>query len=152
MNSVFAGNEIVYKGSVNLGVAVATERGLLVPVIHGAQRMGLREISAATVELAAKAREGKLSADLMEGGTFTVSNVGMYGITAFTPIINPPEAGILGVCAIEDELRLEGGAVVNRKKMGLSLAFDHRIVDGADSAIFLKNIKGLLESPLLLLA
>jgi pyruvate dehydrogenase E2 component (dihydrolipoamide acetyltransferase) len=152
MNSVFAGNEIVYKGSVNLGVAVATERGLLVPVIRGAQYMNLREISAAAGELAAKAREGKLSADLMEGGTFTVSNVGMYGITAFTPIINPPEAGILGVCAIEDEPRLDGGVVVNRKKMGLSLAFDHRIVDGADSAIFLKNIKDLLESPLLLLA
>jgi pyruvate dehydrogenase E2 component (dihydrolipoamide acetyltransferase) len=151
MNSVFAGNEIVYKGSVNLGVAVATERGLLVPVIHGIQYMGLREISATAAELAAKAREGKLSADLIEGGTFTVSNVGMYGITAFTPIINPPEAGILGVCAIEDELRLEGGTVVNRKKMGLSLAFDHRIVDGADSAIFLKNVKDLLESPLVLL-
>lgn len=152
MNSVFAGNEIVYKGNVNLGVAVATERGLLVPVIRGAQYMGLREISAAAAELAAKARGGKLSADRMEGGTFTVSNVGMYGITAFTPIINPPEAGILGVCAIEDELRLEGGAVVNRKKMGLSLAFDHRIVDGADSAVFLKNVKDLLESPLLLMA
>jgi pyruvate dehydrogenase E2 component (dihydrolipoamide acetyltransferase) len=152
MNSVFAGNEVIYKGSVNLGVAVATGRGLLVPVIRGAQCMGLREISAAAAELAAKAREGKLSADLMEGGTFTVSNVGMYGITAFTPIINPPEAGILGVCAIEDELKLDGGVVVNRKKMGLSLAFDHRIVDGADSALFLKNVKDLLESPLLLMA
>ncbi|MDR0585722.1 MAG: 2-oxo acid dehydrogenase subunit E2 [Treponema sp.] len=152
MNSVFAGNEIVYKGSVNLGVAVATERGLLVPVIRDAQYMGLREISAAAAELVAKARGGKLSSDLMEGGTFTVSNVGMYGITAFTPIINPPEAGILGVCAIEDQLKLEGGAVVNRKKMGLSLAFDHRIVDGADSAVFLKNVKDLLESPLLLMA
>jgi pyruvate dehydrogenase E2 component (dihydrolipoamide acetyltransferase) len=152
MNSVLAGNELIYKGSVNLGLAVATERGLLVPVLRGAQNLGLVAISAAAANLAARAREGKLSPEEMSGGTFTVSNVGMYGITAFTPIINPPEAGILGVCAIEDELKLEGEKVVNRKKIGLSLAFDHRIVDGADSALFLKTIRELLEAPLLIIA
>ncbi|MDR1930879.1 MAG: 2-oxo acid dehydrogenase subunit E2 [Treponema sp.] len=151
MNSVLAGNELIYKGSVNLGVAVATERGLLVPVIHDAQDLGLAALSASAAELAAKAREGRLSPDEMSGGTFTVSNVGMYGITAFTPIINPPEAGILGVCAIEDELKLEGERVVSRKKMGLSLAFDHRIVDGADAALFLKTLRELLEAPLLII-
>jgi pyruvate dehydrogenase E2 component (dihydrolipoamide acetyltransferase) len=151
MNSVLDGNELVYRGSVNLGVAVATERGLLVPVIRDAQDLGLRQISAKAAELAAKAREGKLSGEEISGGTFTVSNVGMYGITLFTPIINPPEAAILGVCAIEDELRLAGDKVVNRKLMGLSLSFDHRIVDGADSALFVKTIKDLLESPLLIL-
>ena len=151
MNSVLDGNELVYRGSVNLGVAVATERGLLVPVIHDAQNLGLRQISAKAAELAAKAREGKLSGEEMSGGTFTVSNVGMYGITLFTPIINLPEAAILGVCAIEDELRLAGDKVVNRKLIGLSLSFDHRIVDGADSALFVKTIKDLLESPFLIL-
>jgi pyruvate dehydrogenase E2 component (dihydrolipoamide acetyltransferase) len=151
MNSVLDGNELVCRGSVNLGVGVATERGLLVPVIRDAQDLGLRQISAKAAELAAKAREGKLSGGEMSGGTFTVSNVGMYGITVFTPIINPPEAAILGVCAIEDVLRLEGDKVVNRKLMGLSLSFDHRIADGADSALFLKSIKDLLESPLLIL-
>ncbi|MDR1506890.1 MAG: 2-oxo acid dehydrogenase subunit E2 [Treponema sp.] len=152
MNAVLEGEELVYRGAVNLGVAVATDRGLLVPVIRRAQCMGLREISAAAAAAAAKARQGKLSPEEMSGGTFTVSNVGMFGITSFTPIINPPEAGILGVCAIEDELKLDGEKVVNRKKMGLSLAFDHRIIDGAESALFLKNVKELLEAPLLIIA
>ena len=152
MNSVLDGNDLIYKGSVNLGVAVATDRGLLVPVLRNAQDRGLLALSAAAADLAAKARGGKLSPDEMSGGTFTVSNVGMYGITAFTPIINPPEAGILGVCAVEDELKLDGERVVSRKKMGLSLAFDHRIVDGADAALFLKTLRELLEAPLLILA
>ncbi|MDR0689353.1 MAG: 2-oxo acid dehydrogenase subunit E2 [Spirochaetaceae bacterium] len=151
MNSVLDGNDLIYKGSVNLGVAVATDRGLLVPVLRNAQDRGLLALSAAAADLAAKARGGKLSPDEMSGGTFTVSNVGMYGITAFTPIINPPEAGILGVCAVEDELKLDGERVVSRKKMGLSLAFDHRIVDGADAALFLKTLRELLEAPLLIL-
>ncbi|MDR2785894.1 MAG: 2-oxo acid dehydrogenase subunit E2 [Treponema sp.] len=151
MNSVLDGNELIYKGSVNLGVAVTTERGLLVPVLREAQSMGFLALSAAIADLAAKARAGKLSPEEMSGGTFTVSNVGMYGITAFTPIINPPEAGILGVCAVEDELALDGERVVSRKKMGLSLAFDHRIVDGADASLFLKTIRELLEAPLVIL-
>jgi pyruvate dehydrogenase E2 component (dihydrolipoamide acetyltransferase) len=151
MNSVLAGNELIYKGSVNLGVAVATERGLLVPVVHNAQGMELSALSAAAADLAAKAREGKLTADKMTGGTFTVSNLGMFGIRSFTPIINPPEAGILGVCAVEDELKLDGEKVVIRKMMGLSLAFDHRIVDGADSARFLATLRELLEAPLLII-
>jgi pyruvate dehydrogenase E2 component (dihydrolipoamide acetyltransferase) len=152
MNSVLAENELIYKGAVNLGMAVATGRGLLVPVLHHIQDMDLLEISAAASALAARAREGKLLPEEMSGGTFTVSNVGMYGIRSFTPIINPPEAGILGVCAVEDQLALEGERVVNRKKMGLSLAFDHRIVDGAEAAMFLKTLGDLLENPLLIAA
>jgi pyruvate dehydrogenase E2 component (dihydrolipoamide acetyltransferase) len=151
MNAVFAGAELIYKGSVNLGFAAATERGLLVPVIRNAQFCNLRELSAEAQRLAAKAREGKLSPDELSGGTFTVSNVGMYGITSFTPIINPPEAGILGVCAVEDELAFDGDKIIQKKKMNLSLAFDHRINDGAESALFLKNVKELLEAPLLLI-
>ncbi|MDR2766815.1 MAG: 2-oxo acid dehydrogenase subunit E2 [Treponema sp.] len=151
VNSVLDGNELVYRGSVNLGMAVATGRGLVVPVIRDAQDCGILGLSSRAAALAAKAREGKLAPDEMSGGTFTVSNIGMYGVTSFTPIINPPEAAILGVCAIVDELRLQGEKVVNRKKMGLSLAYDHRIVDGADSSIFLKKIKDILEAPLLIL-
>jgi pyruvate dehydrogenase E2 component (dihydrolipoamide acetyltransferase) len=151
MNSVFDDKELIYKGSINLGVAVATERGLLVPVIHNAHALHLRQISAKAADLAGRAREGRLNPDEMSGGTFTVSNVGMYGITAFTPIINPPEAGILGVCSVEDELRLEGERVVSRKLMGLSLTFDHRIVDGAEAAVFIKTLKDLLESPVTIL-
>jgi pyruvate dehydrogenase E2 component (dihydrolipoamide acetyltransferase) len=152
LNSTLDGNELIYRGGVNLGVAVATGRGLVVPVIHNAQGYSLAGLSERAAELAAKAREGRLGLDEMAGGTFTVSNIGMYGITAFTPIINPPEAAILGVCAVEDELKLEGEKVVNRKKMGLSLAYDHRIVDGAESSIFLRDLKDLLEAPLLILA
>ncbi|MFP3041929.1 2-oxo acid dehydrogenase subunit E2 [Treponema primitia] len=151
LNSVLDGNELIYKGSINLGVAVATERGLLVPVIHNAQALSLRRISAQAADLARRAREGQLTPDEMSGGTFTVSNVGMYGITAFTPIINPPEAAILGVCSVEDELKLEGEKVQSRKLMGLSLTFDHRIVDGAGAAVFIKTLRELLESPVVIL-
>jgi pyruvate dehydrogenase E2 component (dihydrolipoamide acetyltransferase) len=151
LNSVLDGNDIIYKGSINLGMAAATKRGLVVPVIHNAQDLSLISLSLCAAELAAKAREGSLKSEEMSGGTFTVSNIGMYGVISFTPIINPPEAAILGVCAVEDELKLEGERVVNRKKMGLSLAYDHRIVDGAESSMFLKELKDIIESPLLIL-
>lgn len=150
-NSFLDGDSLVYKGNINLGMAVDTERGLLVPVIHNAQNYSLVKLASRAAELAAKARSGTLAGNEMSGGTFTVSNIGMYGVTAFTPIINPPEAAILGVCTIEDEVALEEGKVVVRKKLGLSLAFDHRIVDGAESAIFLNTLKKILEMPLLLL-
>ncbi|MDR2181898.1 MAG: 2-oxo acid dehydrogenase subunit E2, partial [Treponema sp.] len=117
VNSVLDGNELVYKGSVNLGMAVATGRGLVVPVIRDAQNDGILGLSSRAAALAAKAREGKLAPDEMAGGTFTVSNIGMYGVTSFTPIINPPEAAILGVCAIGEELRLRGETVIGRKMM-----------------------------------
>jgi pyruvate dehydrogenase E2 component (dihydrolipoamide acetyltransferase) len=152
LNSVLDGNELIYKGSINLGMAVATERGLLVPVIRNARALSLRQLSAQAADLASRAREGRLKAEEMEGGTFTVSNVGMFGVTAFTPIINPPEAAILGVCSVEDELRLEGEKVVSRKIIGLSLTFDHRIADGAEAAVFIKTLKDLLESPVVILA
>jgi len=151
LNSVLDGDDLIYKGSINLGMAAATKRGLVVPVIHNAQDFSLVGLSRKAAELAAQAREGTLKSEEMSGGTFTVSNIGMYGITSFTPIINPPEAAILGVCAVEDELALEGEKTVNRKKLGLSLAFDHRIVDGAESSLFLKTLKDNLEAPLLIL-
>ncbi|MDR1588484.1 MAG: 2-oxo acid dehydrogenase subunit E2, partial [Treponema sp.] len=151
MNSVFAGDKLICKSSVNLGVAVAAERGLLVPVIKNAGTLNLRQMSAKAAELASLAREGRLSNDDMSGGTFTVSNLGMFGITAFTPVINPPEAGILGVCAVEDVVKLEGEKLGIRKMMGLSLSFDHRAVDGAEAALFLKSLRNLLESPILML-
>ena len=151
LNSVLDGSQLIYKGSVNLGMAAATKRGLVVPVIHHAQDYSLTGLSQKAAELAAKARDGTLKGEEMTGGTFTVSNIGMYGITAFTPIINPPEAAILGVCAVEDVLKPDAEKVINRKIMGLSLAYDHRIVDGAESSMFLKEIKDILETPLLIL-
>jgi pyruvate dehydrogenase E2 component (dihydrolipoamide acetyltransferase) len=151
LNSVLDGNNLIYKGNINLGMATATKRGLVVPVIHNAQDYPLLSLSLKAAELSAKARDGSLKSEEMTGGTFTVSNIGMFGITSFTPIINSPEAAILGVCAVEDQVKLDGEKVVNRKIIGISLAFDHRIIDGAESSLFLKEIKDILEMPLLML-
>ena len=152
MNAVLQGDSLLYKGGINLGMAVATPKGLLVPVIKDADMYSITGFSKAAKELALKGRDGKLQPDDMEGGTFTVSNVGMFGITAFTPIINQPEAGILGVCAVEDQLKMADGEIVNRKIMGLSLTFDHRIVDGAEAAVFIKTVRDFLEAPLTIMA
>jgi pyruvate dehydrogenase E2 component (dihydrolipoamide acetyltransferase) len=151
MNSVFDGDAVLYSSSINIGVAAATKRGLLVPVIHEADRYTIPALSQVTKELASRARDGKLSPDQLSGSTFSISNVGMYGITSFTPIINPPEAGILGVCAVEKLPRFIDGQLCERSIMNLSLTFDHRIVDGAESALFLKSIVEMLQSPLKLL-
>ena len=151
VNSVLDGAEVIYRKAIDIGVAVATPQGLLVPVVRAADTLSLAALAARTRELAAKAREKKLAPAELEGGSFTISNVGMYGITAFTPIINLPQAAILGVCAIEESLALVGGNVTVRKLMGLSLTFDHRVLDGAEAALFLKGIKDALENPLMVL-
>ena len=151
VNSVLDGDEMIYKGSVHLGLAVATEKGLVVPVLRDTQNLSLSSLSAVARDAAVRGREGTLLPDELSGSTFTVSNVGMFGINSFSPIINQPEAAILGVCAIEDQLKLDGEKVVNTKVLGLSLTFDHRIIDGAVAAVFLKCLKDYLESPLTVL-
>jgi pyruvate dehydrogenase E2 component (dihydrolipoamide acetyltransferase) len=151
VNSVLDGTDVIYRKAIDIGVAVATPQGLLVPVVRAADTLSLAALAARTRELAAKAREKRLPPAELEGGSFTISNVGMYGITAFTPIINLPQAAILGVCAIEESLTLVGGNVTVRKLMGLSLTFDHRVLDGAEAALFLKGIMDALENPLMVL-
>lgn len=152
INASIDGDEIVYHPDINLGMAVALEEGLITPVIRHADTLSLLQLSKVTKELSEKARGGGLLPDDYMGGTFTVSNLGVYDIVYFTPIINPPESGILGVCAIEDRVRINGEKIEKRKVMGLSLTFDHRVIDGAQSAVFLKRIKSLLENPLELMA
>lgn len=147
MNVSIEGDDLVYHRDIHLGMAVALEEGLIVPVIRKADELSVREISAQAKELAAKAREGKLLPDEYSGGTFTVSNLGMYGILSFNPIINPPESAILGVCAIQEELKMVEEKIEKRLYMGLSLSFDHRAMDGAQGAIFLKTLIDLLENP-----
>ena len=132
----------------NIGMAVDTDRGLLVPVIFGSDTLTLAELSAQAKTLAGKAREGKLSPDEMSGGSFTISNLGSMGIESFTPVINPPQTAILGVCCTTYRVKADGSVY---PAMGLSLTFDHRVVDGAPAAQFLKRIKQLLETPALLL-
>jgi pyruvate dehydrogenase E2 component (dihydrolipoamide acetyltransferase) len=136
---------------VNLGMAVDTERGLLVPVIREADRKGLREFGAEFRELVDRARVGKSLPDDLSGGTFTITNLGMYDVDAFTPIINLPEAAILGAGRIQPKAVVREGEIVARQMWTLSLVFDHRLVDGAPAARFLQRIKQLVENPYLLL-
>ena len=147
INSVWSDNGIVQKQYVNLGVAVALDEGLIVPVIKDADLMSLLEITACSQALAIKAKQSKLARDEYTGGTFTVSNLGMFDIDSFTAIINPPEAGILAVGKIVKQPAVVDDEIVIRPLVQLSLTYDHRVVDGAPAARFLRRIKELLENP-----
>jgi pyruvate dehydrogenase E2 component (dihydrolipoamide acetyltransferase) len=152
LNCTLEEGRIVPHEEVNIGLAVTLEDGLAVPVLRGADRLSLRQISEATRELAALARERRLSREQASGGTITVSNLGMYGITAFTPLLNVPECAILGVGAIQEVLRFgEQRQVVARQELELSLTHDHRVIDGAPAALFLRSVRRLMENPLALL-
>ncbi len=152
MNARLVDDEVEQVPQVNIGVAVDTPNGLLVPVIRDADRMSVATIAAALRELATRARAGRSMPDDLRGGTFTITNLGMYDIDAFTPIINPPECAILGTGRIAERPAVCKGQVCVRPMMVLSLTFDHRLVDGAPAARFLQRIKQLVEQPYLLLA
>jgi pyruvate dehydrogenase E2 component (dihydrolipoamide acetyltransferase) len=143
-------HEIVYRESINIGVAVDTERGLLVPVIRDADRKNLTDIGVALDDLARRARDKKLSPDDLQGGTFSISNLGGIGGTGFSPIVNWPEVAILGVSRGRIEPQWHEGSFRPRLMLPLSLSYDHRLVDGADAARFLARLKASLEQPLLL--
>src|SRR5690554_1392499 len=151
INSSWHEDVIVEHGDVNIAVAVAIDDGLMTPVINHVDQKGLLQISSETRELAGLARDRKLQPEQMEGSTFTISNLGMFGIEEFTAIINPPNACILAVGAIRDVPVVENGAVVPGKRMKITLSSDHRIVDGAKAAKFLSEIKTLLENPISML-
>lgn len=148
INAHYLGDVIRQFSAVNLGLAVDTPRGLLVPTIFGADTLSLAELSTAAKSLAAQAQAGNISLDLLTGGTFTVTNLGALGVESFTPVINPPQTCILGVCNITYRLNKDGAAY---PAMGLSLTFDHRAVDGAPAARFLKDLCAALETFELLL-
>ncbi len=153
VNVSFDGQNVTYHAQANVGVAVDLgPGGLIVPVVRDAGRLGVGEIGAAIRALVEKARGGALTPSDVEGGTFTVTNLGMYGIDAFTPILNPPESAILGVGAISDRPVVEGDRVVAGKEMVLSLTHDHRIIDGAPAAAFLATVARYLEQPYSLLS
>jgi pyruvate dehydrogenase E2 component (dihydrolipoamide acetyltransferase) len=147
MNAHFAGDELRIFPNAHIGLAVATERGLLVPVIREAERKPVTELAAERAQLVARAREGKLVQEDLEGGTFTISNLGMFGVEQFVAVLNPPQAAILAVGAIEQRPVLENGEFVPRPLMALTLTCDHRAVDGAKAAEFLRELKTLLEEP-----
>ena len=150
-NSQIDGNDVVLLEQINVGMAVAVPDGLLVPVVQETDKLGLKEIAEETSRLASAAREKKLSLAEMEGGTFSVTALGMFGVDAFTPVINPPNSGILGVGRIRDDVAWEGDLPIRVKRMTISLTWDHRVLDGAPAAEFAATIKKLLEQPLRLL-
>ena len=151
MNSAYIDNEIQLYNHVHLGMAVALENGLVVPVMQYAEKMSLVELATEIKTRAADARQGQLSTDRMQGSTFTITNLGAYGVEYFTPVLNPPETGILGVGATEDVPMYKGDELQKRNLLPLSLTFDHRVLDGAPAANFLGTIKQYLEQPILLL-
>jgi pyruvate dehydrogenase E2 component (dihydrolipoamide acetyltransferase) len=151
VNNSLVGGMLIENQAINIGVAVAVDNGLLVPVIRNADHKSLRRISEELGAIGAKAREGKLAPDDYTGGTFTVSNLGMYGIDHFTPVINPPESAILGVCRLNERPVVIDSAVTVRPMMDLCLAFDHRLIDGALAAQFMARLRQYMEQPLLLL-
>ena len=151
-NAHFLGDKMRYFNNVNLGIAVDTERGLLVPTVFGAEKMSLNELSANAKTVIKAAQGGSISPDLLSGGTFTVTNLGAMGIESFTPVINPPQTCILGVCNITRRVKEVNGQDVFYNAMGLSLTFDHRALDGAPAARFLKELCTNLENFNLLMA
>jgi pyruvate dehydrogenase E2 component (dihydrolipoamide acetyltransferase) len=141
-----AAREIAVWDTVNMGVAVSLDRGLLVPVIAGAERKPLQTISQELADLAERARAGRLGMAELEGGTFTITNLGQVEVETFTPIINPPQAAILGVGRIMKKPAVVDDAIVVRQQVSLSLTFDHRVVDGMPAGAFLRDVKRAIES------
>lgn len=147
VNAEIAGDEIIYKNFVNMGVAVGTDKGLVVPVVKDVQAMGLAEIELTIAEFGRKARDGQLALDDLQGGTFTLSNGGVYGSLMSTPILNAPQSGILGMHKIQDRPVVVNGEIAIRPMMYLALSYDHRIVDGKEAVTFLVRVKECLEEP-----
>lgn len=151
VNASIDGQDVVYHGYYDIGIAVSTERGLVVPVLRDASQLSMAEIELAIADAAQRARQGKLALEEMQGGTFTITNGGVFGSLLATPILNPPQTAILGMHKIEDRPIAEHGQVVIRPMMYLALSYDHRLIDGKESVQFLVSVKELLEDPARLL-
>jgi pyruvate dehydrogenase E2 component (dihydrolipoamide acetyltransferase) len=151
LNATFDGKEITQHGDVNLGMAVALPSGLIVPVLRNIDQMGLAEIRVRSADLVERARAQRLKQDELTGATFTVSNLGTFGVREFSAIINPPEVGILAIAAAEKRVVVRGEQIVARSIMTVTLSCDHRVVDGATAADYLRTLKNLLEEPGLML-
>jgi 2-oxoglutarate dehydrogenase E2 component (dihydrolipoamide succinyltransferase) len=151
VNAFIDGSDVIYHAYQDVGVAVSTEKGLVVPVLRDTQNMSFADIEKTIRELSTKARDGKLTMDEMTGGTFTITNGGVFGSLMSTPIINPPQSAILGMHSIKERAIVENGQVVARPMMYLALSYDHRIIDGKDSVQFLVTVKELIEDPARLL-
>jgi 2-oxoglutarate dehydrogenase E2 component (dihydrolipoamide succinyltransferase) len=147
VNAEIDGDEIVYKNYYHIGVAVGTEKGLVVPVVRDAEHLSLADIEKTINDFGRRARDGQLKIEEMQGGTFTISNGGVYGSLLSTPILNAPQSGILGMHRIEERPVVRGGEIVVRPIMYLALSYDHRIVDGREAVTFLMRVKEAIEDP-----
>ena len=147
LNAEIRGTDIVYHNYYDIGVAIGGGKGLVVPVLRNAERMSFAEIEIAIAGFARRAQENKLKPEDLEGGTFTISNGGVYGSLLSTPIVNPPQSGILGLHTIQDRPVAREGSVVIRPMMYVAVTYDHRVVDGREAVTFLKHIKDLIETP-----
>jgi 2-oxoglutarate dehydrogenase E2 component (dihydrolipoamide succinyltransferase) len=147
LNAEVRGNDIVYRNYFDIGVAIASERGLVVPVLRDAERLSFAELEKAIGDFAKRAKEGKLKPDELEGGTFTITNGGAFGSLLSTPIINPPQTGILGMHTIQERPVAAQGQIVIRPMMYVALTYDHRIVDGREAVLFLRRVKEAVEAP-----
>ena len=147
VNAHFAGDSVKLFPTANIGIAVAVPHGLVVPVIAGCERLTIPEIAAARADIVSRTREGKLRAEDLDGGTFTISNLGMYGVERFTAVLNPPQAGILAVGAIEERAVVVEGDFEIQPRMDMTLTIDHRSVDGATASEFLATVKSFLQEP-----
>jgi len=146
-NAVIEGQEVIYRDYVDISVAVATPKGLVVPVLRNVHSMSYADIEKGMAALAVKARDGNLAVEDMDGGTFTISNGGVFGSLYGTPIINPPQSAILGMHAIVERPVARNGQVVIRPMMYVALTYDHRLIDGREAVTFLKKIKSSVEDP-----
>lgn len=147
VNASIDGDDIVYHGYQDIGVAVSTDKGLVVPVLRNAENMSVAEVENTIAEFGAKAKDGKLTIEEMTGGTFTITNGGVFGSLLSTPILNPPQAAILGMHSIKERPVAENGEVVIRPMMNLALSYDHRLIDGKEAVRFLVAIKEMIENP-----
>jgi 2-oxoglutarate dehydrogenase E2 component (dihydrolipoamide succinyltransferase) len=151
VNASIDGDDVVYHGYYDIGVAVSSDRGLVVPVLRDADQKGLAEVESQIIEYGKKAKEGKLSIEEMSGGTFTITNGGVFGSLMSTPILNPPQTGILGMHKIQERPMAVDGRVEILPMMYLALSYDHRLIDGKDAVQFLVTVKQFIEDPARLL-
>ena len=151
VNATFSGEEIQRHPAAHVGIAVAAPQGLVVPVVRDADRRTVQEIARARADLVGRARDNKLKLEDMQGGTFTISNLGMFGVEQFTAVLNPPQVAILAVGSVKDEPVARDGQVVIRPIVNMVLTCDHRAIDGADGATFLQTLVSLVERPALAL-
>jgi 2-oxoglutarate dehydrogenase E2 component (dihydrolipoamide succinyltransferase) len=147
LNAEVRGHDIVFHNYYDIGIAVGGAKGLVVPVLRNAERLSFAEIEHAIADFVQRAQANQLKVDELQGGTFTISNGGVYGSMLSTPIVNPPQSGVLGLHSIEDRPVARDGAVVIRPMMYVALTYDHRIVDGREAVTFLKHVKELIENP-----